>query len=121
MDINSYTGIPYHFTAYNCWGHVVKVRKDAGLETKLFTSESPTTLAIARAFKKGRADKNNGLTVVQYPKDYDIVIGTKKGILPHSGVYYAGYVSHCGAGRGAVCTSEYSEFVKDYGDIELWR
>jgi len=107
--------------AYNCWLHVVKVRKDAGLDTKLFTSGSATALSIARAFKAGRADKKNGLTVVSSPQDYDIIIGTKKGVLPHAGVYYDGYITHCGAGRGAVCTTEYKEFISTYGAVEIWR
>lgn len=121
MNINAYTGKPYNFRTYNCWHHVIAVRRDAGLETPEFNVTSPTQ--INDAFEDGHA-ATKGLRQVFVPQNYDAVLmGVKTGgrIVWHAGVYFDGMVSHCALHARQVKLDALSDLKDTYTEIEFWR
>lgn len=121
MNITNYTGLAYNFRTYNCWHHVVNVRKDAGLKTPDFNVANP--MLINYAFDSGH-ENPKGLTRQQVPKDYDIVLlGFKHAgrIVWHSGVYYGGNVSHCERIAKQVKYEPLADLRAVYTEIEFWR
>lgn len=121
MNINDYTGRPYNFRTYNCWGHVRAVRADAGIETPRFDVAYPS--AAGAMFAEGRRD-SRGLVRVEAPQDFDAVLmGECHGarIIWHSGVYYQGYVSHCAMAARMVKLEALADIRIRYSEIEFWR
>lgn len=121
MNIASYTGKPYNFRVYNCWHHVIAVRKDAELFTPEFNVISPRD--INQAFDDGHA-ATKGLQQVFIPQNFDVVLmGAKTGgrIVWHAGVYYDGFVSHCAMYARQVKLDALSDLKATYSEIELWR
>ena len=120
-SISSYTGIPYDFMTYNCWGHVRNVRSDAGLATPEFDCVSIEE--ISSTFESGHAD-SKGLTQVTEPHNFDAVLmaTSKRGrLIWHSGVYCDGMVSHCDRWAKQVIMEPLSSLRRQYERIEFWR
>lgn len=124
MNINNYTGKRYGFLIYNCWQHVVAVRKDVGIKTKMYTVVSMSVDVIASKFNTERTSNQHGLTLITEPGNYDIVIfirpvaGTD---YYHAGIYYNAWISHCCNIRKQVVFEPLSEAVKFRRKIEFWR
>ncbi len=124
LCINNYTGKRYGFLTYNCWHHVVNVRKDVGIKTKVYTVTSMAVGVIASKFNTERISNQHGLTLITEPQNYDIIIfirpvaGTD---YYHAGIYYNNYISHCCNIRKQVVLEPLSEAVKLRRKIEFWR
>lgn len=120
--MEKYIGIPYSFRDYNCWHHVKAVRSDFGIKTKMF---QPRTMRDA--FKLITAQMSiidNGLSLVDKPQNFDIVIVEKlhgKRMVYHCGVYYDGYVNHCDNVFGSVRHQSFNEFKQGYTGVSFWR
>ncbi len=123
-DINSYTGKRYGFMSYNCWQHVVAVRKDVGVKTKTYSVISMTASVIASKFNSERSRNEHGLTFVTEPKNYDIVIFKRKitGVdYHHCGIWFDEWISHsCNIAR-QVIFQPLEEAIKNRRGVELWR
>ena len=121
-DISSYTGKPYSFKRYNCWDHAVAVRKDNGIKTKAFSPKS-----MSNAFKIITAEMqrlDHGLTLVDAPQNYDVVIIKKACCEPavyHCGVWFNGMVSHCSRDAGQVIMEPIQAFSAGYERVTFWR
>jgi hypothetical protein len=117
-----YVGKPYNFRRYNCYHHVSAVRKDFGIETKMFkarTLDDAFELITAQMSTIG-----NGFALVDKPQNFDVVFVEKKHKgrkVYHCGVYHDGYVSHCCNIFGSVRHQELSEFKKGYTGVTFWR
>ena len=121
MNINDYTGRRYDFRKYNCWHHVRQVRADSGIDTPRFDVASPS--AAGTMFAEGQRD-SRGLTPVAEPQDFDAVLmGVRHGgrVVWHSGVYYAGYVSHCELASRQVKLESLADIRARYQEIQFWR
>lgn len=124
IDINFYTGKSYGFMRYNCWQHVVAVRKDVGIKTKMYTVASMTAGVVASKFNIERTRNQHGLMLVDSPRNYDIVIfirPTAGTDYYHAGIWFNEWVSHCCNIAGQVIFEPLREAVKNRRDVELWR
>ena len=111
-------GTPYSFRDFNCWDYVAKVRKDNGIDTKLFNVKS-----LHGAFKLIREQTqklDHGLTIVNTKQNFDIVIA-KKDDEYHCGLYFDGYVVHCSRQLKQVVKEKFADFIKPYESYTLWR
>jgi hypothetical protein len=74
-------------------------------------------------FAEGQRD-SRGLTPVAEPQDFDAVLmGVRHGgrVVWHSGVYYAGYVSHCELASRQVKLESLADIRARYQEIQFWR
>lgn len=109
---------------YNCWQHVVSVRKDAGIKTKIYTVASMVPAVIASKFNIERAKNQHGLTKIIKPQNYDIIIFVRPMVgvdYHHAGIYYEGHISHCCNAVGQVILEPLRDAVKNRRSIEFWR
>lgn len=123
-NINSYTGIRYGFMTYNCWQHVVAVRKDAGIKTKMYTVASMSAGVIASKFNTERVRNNHGLILITEPKNFDIVIFKRVVVgvdYYHAGIWFKGWISHSCNIAGQVIFEPLRDAIKIRRGIELWR
>ena len=117
-----FIGIPYSFRKMNCWHFVVLVRKEFNIKTKMFK-----TRTLEDAFKVITAQMqliNHGLSIVDTPQNFDIVIVEKKKSnrrVFHCGVYYDGGVLHCDNVFKSSRYEPLSEFKKGYEGVTFWR
>ncbi len=117
-----YVGKPYSFRKYNCFHHVVAVRKDFGIKTTTF---QPKTLAVAFELITAQMSVlDHGLSLVESPQNFDVVfvehkVNGKKRY--HCGVYYDGYVSHCCVDFGSVRHELIDNFTNGYDGVTFWR
>ena len=119
--LTKYIGKRYSFRAYNCWDFVVEARKEIGIDTKVFKPKN-----LKDAFKVVTAQMQklgHGLTKIDSPQNYDIVIVSKKSKLTsyHCGLVYAGDVVHCCPHIGAVASCSLFEFTRDKDGVSFWR
>lgn len=124
IDINFYTGKPYGFMTYNCWQHVVTVRRAVGIKTKMYTVVSMAAGVVASKFNSERARNEHGLELVTHPKNYDIVIFIRPvaGIdYYHAGIWFNGWVSHSCNVAKQVIFQPLGEAIKNRREVELWR
>lgn len=124
IDINTYTGKRYGFMTYNCWQHVVSVRKDAGIETKMYTVASMIPGVIASKFNTERSKNLHSLILVTKPQNYDIIIFVRSIVgtdYHHAGIYYDEHISHCCNAVGQVILEPLREAIKNRRSIEFWR
>lgn len=117
-----YIGKPYSFRSFNCWHYVCKIREDNGIETKAFSTKN-----FKEAFStitKQMLNVDHGLTKVNTPENFDIVIinKTELGRLSyHCGVFHNGYVAHCDRASGQVLYQPYKKFIEGYEGAVIWR
>ena len=119
--LNKYIGKRYSFRAYNCWDAVVEMRKDCGIETKIF---KPKTLRDAFKVVTAQMQKlGHGLSKVDEPENFDIVIVSKKSHIMsyHCGLFYNGAVVHCCPLVGSVASCSLFEFTRDKDGVSFWR
>lgn len=124
ININSYTGKRYGFMTYNCWQHIVCVRKDAGIKTKMYTVVSMAGEVVASKFNEERTKNEHGLTLITKPQNYDIIIFVRSMVgtdYHHAGIYYDEYISHCCNAVGQVILEPLRNAVKNRRSIEFWR
>lgn len=124
VDINFYTGKRYGFMTYNCWQHVVAVRKAAGIKTKMYTVASMAAGVVASKFNTERTRNEHGLILVTEPKNFDIVIFKRPvaGIdYYHAGIWFNGWVSHSCNIAEQVIFEPLREAIKNRREVELWR
>jgi len=109
---------------YNCWQHVVTVRRAVGIKTKMYTLVSMAAGVVASKFNTERTRNEHGLELVIHPKNYDIVIfirpvaGTD---YYHAGIWFDGWVSHSCNVAKQVIFQPLQEAVKNRREVELWR
>lgn len=124
IDINFYTGKRYGFMTYNCWQHVVAVRKAAGIKTKMYTVASMARGVVASEFNTEQIRNEHGLILVTEPKNFDIVI-FKRSVAGtdyyHAGIWFNGWVSHCCNVAKQVIFEPLREAIKNKREVELWR
>lgn len=109
---------------YNCWQHVVSVRTDAGMKTKMYTAVSMIPAIIASKFNTVRNENQHDLIKVTNPQNYDIIIFVRPmaGIdYHHAGIYYDKYISHCCNAVGQVILEPLTYAVKNRRSVEFWR
>lgn len=111
-------GTPYSFKSFNCWHYVSSIRDSNGIKTKLFDVAS-----LNGAFKTIKSEMqklDHGLTKVEAPENFDIVI-TRKAKVYHCGLYFNGDVMHCSRALRQVVKESFSDFIKPYESFTLWR
>lgn len=109
--MKNYNGRRFSFKFYNCYHHVVDVRKDAGLLTppiNMPESKEQIWPEIKRVIELSAMP-------VDKPQNYDVAIFG--GAVGHIGVYIDGLISHCNASNRCVVTDSAS----DYSDIQYVR
>jgi hypothetical protein len=117
-----FIGIPYKFRTMNCWHFVVMVRKEFNIKTRMFK-----TRTMQDAFDVITAQMSiidNGLSLVDEPQDFDIVIVEKihkKRRAFHCGVYHDGGVLHCDNQFKSSRYEPLEEFKKGYEGVTFWR
>ena len=117
-----YIGKAYSFRSFNCWHYVSKVRADQGIETKAFSTKNFKE-AFSTITKQMRG-VDHGLTKVDKPQNFDIVIinKTELGRLSyHCGVFHNGYIAHCDRVSGQVLYQTYKQFTQGYEGAVIWR
>ena len=111
-------GKPYNFTTYNCWDYSAEIRKENGIETKLFKPRN-----LSNAFKEITSQMRKldaGLMLVSDKQDFDIIM-TKKGRSYHCGICFGSDVMHCSRGLKQVVKESFVDFIKPYESYTIWR
>ena len=117
-----YNGIAYSFRNYNCYDHVVRVRKDNGIKTKLFKPRNIDTAFSVISAEMQKLD--HGLTKADTPENYDIVFVSKTisgRKVHHCGIYFDGLVSHCDRTAKQVRMEQLADFSATYEAPTFWR
>ena len=115
-------GKPYSFKDYNCWDYVREVRLENGIKTKKYSAGT-----LDKAFEVITSEMQklgNGLTKVDSPVNFDIVIGhtdNGKRNLYHCGLFYDGMIVHCDRKMKQVVASTARDFYKAYDGVKFWR
>jgi len=109
---------------YNCWQHVVAVRKSAGIKTKMYTVASMAAGVVASKFNTERTRNTHGLILVTEARNFDIVI-FKRPVASidyyHAGIWFNDWVSHSCNIVGQVIFEPLTEAIKNRRDVEFWR
>ena len=120
--IDLHIGQAYSFRSFNCWDYAVLIRKENGIKTKLF---KPKTMDNAfRLITAEMRKLDHGLTKVDEPEDFDILIVNRRlggRLIYHCGIFYQGSVAHCSRDAGQVMFDTYRDFIKGYEDCIAWR
>lgn len=115
-------GTPYVFRTYNCWDYVRDIRESNGIKTKKYSAGT-----LGKAFEIITAEMQklgNGLTKVDSPINFDIVIGYKESTKRndyHCGIFYGGMVMHCDRKMKQVVASTAQEFYSAFDGVKFWR
>lgn len=122
MMLAKFIGIPYNFRSMNCWHFVVIVRKEFNIKTRMFKTKN-----LKDAFEVITAQMSvldNGLSLVDEPQDFDIVIVETKRHgrrVFHCGVFHGGGVMHCDNIFKSSRYEPLSQFKKGYEGVTFWR
>ena len=115
-------GKPYSFRNFNCWDYVKEIRESRGIKTRAF---QPVNIKNAFEIITAEMQKiSHGLTRVQSPENFDVVIVHKKEgkkTLYHCGVFFNGEVRHCSRALRQVVNESFSDFKRQYDGFTLWR
>ena len=116
-----YIGKAYSFRDFNCWDYVSLIREENNIKTKQY---QPLNLSNAFDLITAEMQKlGNGLTLINSPQDFSIVIGSRKNnnkFLYHCGLYYQGMVMHCDRNLRQVVSEPYNEFTSKFQDFKIW-
>jgi len=128
MDINSYTGKRYGFFSYNCWQHVIAVRKDAGVNVEIDINSLSKSNIVHHDWGSLASFRNNhGLILLMSQnkaRNFDIMI-FKRPISDvnyyHAGIWFNGWISHSCNTVGQVIFEPLRQVMANRKGFEIWR
>ena len=127
MNINKYVGIPYSLRPVdgflNCWQLVSLVyRNELSKDIPGFSANDIAD--ISNAFTAAFATGDHGFSVVDEPKDFDVVVFVserRKRNRFHCGIMYNGKVLHAFNKFGQVVYHSLAEASDSFERVEFWR